>query len=48
MMPQLTLIGVAAAVLITAVAAVYLFSADSTRRTRAWRLLTLILRRRTR
>ncbi|MEU4234404.1 hypothetical protein AB0F17_59865 [Nonomuraea sp. NPDC026600] len=45
MMPQLTAAGLAIAAVLAVLVAVYLFSADQARRTRAWRLLRLLLRR---
>ncbi|MEU6787365.1 hypothetical protein ABZ912_49950 [Nonomuraea angiospora] len=45
MIPQLGLVGLAIATALIALSGVYLFSTNQTRRTRAWRLLRLLLRR---
>jgi len=45
MLSQLTALVTASAVLLTIPAAIYMFSADSGRRSRALRLLRLLLRR---
>lgn len=45
MLPQLSLAGLAITAVLIALGGVYLFSGDQTRRTRAWRLLRLLLRR---
>jgi ABC-type phosphate transport system permease subunit len=45
MMPKLTMTALAAAVPLAVLAGIYLFSADQTRRNRAWRLLRLLFRR---
>ncbi|MFI6396255.1 hypothetical protein ACIBHY_36295 [Nonomuraea sp. NPDC050547] len=45
MMPQLTLAALTATAALAVLSGVYLYSKDSARRTRAWRLLRLLFRR---